>query len=103
VFVGSRRIAISKRTGLGNGSESGEVAQVTFYHPDPVGTNSVTSVLTSTGHSVSRAYLDPFGEKQAGGDPDPRHLFTDQERDAETGLDYFGAQDTGGGDDLLPC
>jgi RHS repeat-associated protein len=40
---------------------------------------------------VSRAYLDPFGDKQAGSG-EPRHLFTDQERDAETGLDYFGAR-----------
>jgi RHS repeat-associated protein len=92
VFVGSRRIATSTRTGLGHGVESGAVTEVRFYHPDPVGTNSISSVLSASGHSVARAWLEPFGEKQAGSDPDPRHLFTDQERDAETGLDYFGAR-----------
>jgi RHS repeat-associated protein len=94
LFVGNRRVATSKRTGLGNtgGALTGSIASVTTYHSDQVGTNSVTTLSTSSAQTVSKTFLDPFGEKKSGTGTDPRYLFTDQERDAESGLDYFGAR-----------
>jgi RHS repeat-associated protein len=94
LFVGSRRVATSKRTGLGNtgGALTGSIASVTTYHSDQVGTNSVTTISTTSAQTVSKTYLDPFGEKKSGTGTEPRYLFTDQERDAESGLDYFGAR-----------
>jgi RHS repeat-associated protein len=92
LFVGSRRVATSKRNGLGN-TATASIASVTTYHGDQVGTNSVTVTSTAASpQAVSRTYLDPFGEKKSGTGTEPRYLFTDQERDAESGLDYFGAR-----------
>jgi RHS repeat-associated protein len=92
LFVGGRRVATSERTGFGNGVLPESLLSVTTYHPDQVGTNTVTVRTTATGQTVSTTVLDPFGQKKSGAGPEPRHLFTDQERDAETGLDYFGAR-----------
>ena len=65
---------------------------MTSYHADPVGTNTLVVATSSSGQTVSRAALEPFGRKLAGTGTSPRHLFTDQERDTETGLDDFGAR-----------
>jgi RHS repeat-associated protein len=92
LFVGGRRVATSRRTGLGNAVHSGAIESVTSYHADQVGTNVLTVKSTSTGQLVSRAVTEPFGQKLATSDTAPRYLFTDQERDAETGLDDFGAR-----------
>ncbi|HVN30809.1 MAG TPA: RHS repeat-associated core domain-containing protein, partial [Thermoanaerobaculaceae bacterium] len=92
LFIGGRRVATSERSGLGNGVLPESLLSVTTYHPDQVGTNTVTTRTTATSQTVSKTILDPFGQKRTGTGSDPRHLFTDQERDAETGLDYFGAR-----------
>ena len=85
LFVGGRRVATSRRTGLGNGSRSGAVESVTSYHPDHVGTNVLAVKSTSSGQTLTRVALEPFGRKLDGaGASLPRHLFTDQERDGET-------------------
>ena len=63
---------------------------VEYYHLDAVG--SVRAVTDATGAVVRRYDYRPFGEGDgvsAGADP---LRFTGKERDAETGLDYFGAR-----------
>jgi RHS repeat-associated protein len=84
-------VATAKRNGLGN-TATASIASVTTYHSDQVGTNSVTTVSTASTQTVSKTFLDPFGEKKSSTGTEPRYLFTDQERDAESGLDYFGAR-----------
>jgi RHS repeat-associated protein len=91
-FLGGRRVATSKRTGLGIEQTPPSVSEVTTYHPDQVGTNTVTTTSTASSQTVSKTFLDPFGAKQSGTGTEPRHLFTGQERDAQTGLDYFHAR-----------
>ena len=60
-----------------------------FLHRDHWGS---TRLVTALDQSVSDNldYL-PFGE-QIAGDTGTTHKFTGKERDAETGLDYFGAR-----------
>src|SRR5262245_10085110 len=73
-------------------------ASIEYYHLDALG--SVRVVTNEAGQVVERHDLLPFGEEcvtgecasnpQAGaGQP---KKFTGKERDAETGLDYFGAR-----------
>jgi len=63
-----------------------------YYHSDHVGSN--TLVTRSDGSTVQESILDPFGEllHQPLTSASNAYLFTDQERDGETGLDYFGAR-----------
>jgi RHS repeat-associated protein len=58
----------------------------------------MTSTTAST-QWIQETYMDPFGgllhmvdENGQGVSSASDHLFTDQERDGETGLDYFGAR-----------
>ena len=95
-FVGGRRVATSKRDGLGNGTLA-PVDSIQFYHPDHVGSNTV--ITSGSGQVLQETYLDPFGATQTmvngSGQPTATntvYLFTDQESDAETGLQYFGAR-----------
>ena len=63
---------------------------VSYYHVDAVG--SVRAVTDHNGGVVARYEYFPFGEADgtlAGRDP---HRFASQERDAESGMDYFGAR-----------
>jgi RHS repeat-associated protein len=64
---------------------------VEYYHVDAVG--SVRAVTDQSGNVVRRHDYFPFGdgpvEVTAGAEP---LRFTGKERDAETGLDYFGAR-----------
>jgi RHS repeat-associated protein len=64
---------------------------VEYYHLDAVGSVRVTT--NASGQVVRRHEFLPFGEEWQPAVPpgDPR-LFTGQERDPETGLDYFGAR-----------
>ena len=66
LFVGGRRVATSQRTGLGNASKSGAIESVTSYHPDQVGTNVLVVKTQSTGQTLSRSVLEPFGTKSGG-------------------------------------
>lgn len=64
---------------------------VEYYHLDAVG--SVRAVTNQSGQVVRRHDYFPFGDGSDGTTPgkDP-HRFAGQERDPETGLDYFGAR-----------
>lgn len=65
---------------------------VDYYHVDAVG--SVRAVTDASG-AVTRTYdYSPFGELESGtcGQLEDAQLFTGQERDKETCLDYFGAR-----------
>ena len=62
------------------------------HHLDALG--SVRAVTDANGAVVRRHDFKPFGEEYASGQVDlgDRKLFTGQERDHETALDYFGAR-----------
>ncbi len=63
---------------------------VVYYHTDAIG--SVRVVTDDTGAVIARYDYLPFGERW---DPQPSpdvRQFAGKERDAETGLDYFGAR-----------
>jgi RHS repeat-associated protein len=65
--------------------------RVEYYHLDALG--SVRVVTNASGQVLRRHDYRPFGEEVSPSHPSPeRKLFTGQERDAETGLDYFGAR-----------
>ena len=71
------------------------VAQTTqvveYYHTDALG--SVRAVTNQQGQVIRRHDFLPFGEElQPTAPPPDKPLFTGKERDAETGLDYFGAR-----------
>jgi len=67
----------------------GEVVE--YYHLDALG--SVRVVTNQAGAVVRRHDFKPFGEEVNVTFPNPdRKLFTGQERDQETALDYFGAR-----------
>ncbi len=64
---------------------------VEYYHLDAVG--SVRAVTDQSGQVVRRHDYFPFGDGSDGTAAGADHLrFTGKERDAETGLDYFGAR-----------
>jgi RHS repeat-associated protein len=64
---------------------------IEYYHLDALG--SVRVVTDQTGAVLRRHDFKPFGEEINVSFPNPdRKLFTGQERDSETGLDYFGAR-----------
>jgi len=78
-------------------SHAGEVVE--YYHLDAIG--NVRAVTNAAGQVVERHDYLPFGEEWCPGPPagvcgpvtpgQPKR-FTGKERDAETGLDYFGAR-----------
>ena len=64
---------------------------VEYYHLDVIG--SVRAVTDSDGNVIARHDFRPFGEELSPQNPPrDRKLFTGQERDFETGLDYFYAR-----------
>jgi len=64
---------------------------VEYYHTDAL--SSVRAVTNQQGQVIRRHDFRPFGEElQATVPPPDKPLFTGKERDAETGLDYFGAR-----------
>jgi RHS repeat-associated protein len=86
-----RRVIWTLLVLLSAGSAAAQsVPTIEYYHTDAVG--SVRAVTDQTGAVVRRHDYFPFGEEfaaQPGSDP---RRFTGKERDAETGLDYFGAR-----------
>jgi RHS repeat-associated protein len=68
-----------------------QAVTVEYYSLDALG--SVRVVTGANGQVLQRHDYQPFGEEYnpPTGQPDKR-LFTGKERDAETGLDYFGAR-----------
>jgi RHS repeat-associated protein len=64
---------------------------VEYYHLDALG--SVRAVTNDQGAVIARHDFLPFGEEVAPQNPaKDRKLFTGQERDFETGMDYFTAR-----------
>jgi RHS repeat-associated protein len=74
---------------------SGPSARAIFIHGDWLGTERARSLYNGTPYQTCTNL--PFGDQQncptfdGYGDPSPLH-FTGKERDAESGLDYFGAR-----------
>ena len=63
---------------------------VEYYHTDAIG--NVRAITDASGSVIERHDYQPYGEEwlpQGGTQP---LRFTGKERDAETGLDYFGAR-----------
>lgn len=74
---------------------AGADAVIVFYHPDNLGS---TNVLTDeAGVVVSETVYYPYGMPRheyatTPSLPDPNYRFSDRERDAESGMQYFGAR-----------
>lgn len=67
--------------------------EVMYYHTDAIG--SVRMTTDATGAVVARYDYAPFGEEWPQQPPTPNpdvRQYVGKERDAETGLDYFGAR-----------
>lgn len=60
-----------------------------FYHSDHLGSTNV--ITNSSGQVVEKTKYYPFGEVRVGG-TQSKFLFTGEEKDAETGLYYYGAR-----------
>jgi RHS repeat-associated protein len=89
VYAGGQLVATYKNDGLAGQAVS---AGVHFHLADWLGTNRVQ--LTSGGQSEETCQSLPFGDAlNCNGVADAtEHHFTGKERDAESGLDYFGAR-----------
>ena len=75
--------------GVASGQATGTVVE--YYHLDALG--SVRAVTFSDNRAPRYHDYTPFGEEINVTFPKPdRKLFTGQERDSETALDYFGAR-----------
>jgi len=95
---GRRRMAVSlSRVGVAAGlvlvlsapAQSGQIVE--YYHLDALG--SVRVVTDQAGQVIARHDFLPFGEEWSPpANAKEKKLFTGHERDAETGLDYFGAR-----------
>ncbi len=86
LLVASLGIAIAAPAG----AQTGPAGTVRYYHADATG--SIRAVTDAQGDVVTRHDYFPFGDEPAGA-PDPGALrYTGHERDAESGMDYFGAR-----------
>lgn len=97
----SNLTAVSETVNAGSGAV-GAVPNTRFYLADQVGTTQME--LSSGGWPVWQGWFTPFGQEIVGGGTqtvlgnvpsdgtDNRYKFTGKERDAESGLDYFGAR-----------
>jgi RHS repeat-associated protein len=75
-------------------SFSAPAGSVAYYHTDALGSvRAVTQMINGQVQVVSRHDFMPFGEEvNPPNPPTEKRLFTGQERDFETGLDYFNAR-----------
>lgn len=60
-----------------------------YYHNDHLGSNSVST--DQNGAQVEKTSYEPYGEVKSGG-TQAKFQYTGQEKDAETGLNYYGAR-----------
>ena len=67
-----------------------QASTIEYHHLDSLG--SVRAVTNEAGHVVSRHDFLPFGQEWTLPTSREKKLFTGQEHDPETGLDYFGAR-----------
>ena len=63
-------------------------SKISFYHPDHLGSTSITT--NSTGNLIEETTYEPFGKIISGGND--RYDYTGKETDIGTGLDYYGAR-----------
>lgn len=83
IFAGGRRLAMASSTNATSPSTTTD-----YYHGDQIGSSRI--ITNGSGAVISTYIYTPFGQ---GPTPDENHyLFTGKERDAESGLDYFGAR-----------
>ena len=87
VLDGRRRIAIVRAGAPFAGDGSPDVQ---YHFDDHLGSSEV--VADATGSWVSREEYLPYGETSFGSFSQKRYRFTGKERDAESGLYYFGAR-----------
>lgn len=81
VFFAGKRVA---RRDLPSGA-------VSYYFSDHL--NSTSIVTDAQGNIKNESDFDPWGQERAFASSDSNHYkFTGQERDSESGLDYFGAR-----------
>jgi len=95
LFAGTKRVATIERSGIGTAAAAGTFTDLKYYLANHVGSN--TLVLNYQGGVEEEIVLSPFGEQlnvpSGGSAPgSTRYVFTDQYRDTESGLDYFGAR-----------
>jgi RHS repeat-associated protein len=83
IFEGGKRIAKDSST---------NASGVQFYHDDQIGSARV--MTDGVGTKISDCTFNPFGEQiVCSPDNSSNHYrFAEKERDAESGLDYFGAR-----------
>ena len=62
---------------------------ITYYHNDHLGSNSV--LTNQSGQVVEKTSYEPYGEVKAGGTKS-KWGYTGQEKDSETGLNYYDAR-----------
>jgi RHS repeat-associated protein len=88
IFAGGKRIA---RVPVG-ASVSADWANTEFYHADHLG--SATLMTNVGGTIVANSFTTylPFGQEWNPQTTTNHYKFTSKERDAESGLDYFGAR-----------
>lgn len=67
-----------------------QTIEIEYYHLDALG--SVRAVTNQSGAVIERHDYLPFGEEVSPPAGAQSRQFTGQERDAETGMDYFGAR-----------
>jgi len=86
-----RAILIAMLLVLALGFSAGAADQVFFYHTDAAGTPM--AMTDESGAVVWRAVYMPFGEENSiAGSAANNKRFAGKEKDAETGLSYFGAR-----------
>ncbi|MGO8926297.1 MAG: SpvB/TcaC N-terminal domain-containing protein [Limisphaerales bacterium] len=74
-------------------STSSVASAIRYYHQDHLGSSSV--LTDGTGNSSEEIAYLPFGQPRSGFEPSgvrENYLFTEKEKDAESGLDYFEAR-----------
>jgi RHS repeat-associated protein len=69
---------------------AGPAGTVRYYHADAVG--SIRAVTDANGQVVARHDYFAFGDEPANAPNPAAQRFTGQERDRESGMDYFGAR-----------
>jgi len=69
---------------------AGGASTLNYYLDDHLGTTQVE--LSSDGHVTWQGQFTPFGAELPDGSTTMHYKFTGKERDAESGLDYFGAR-----------
>ena len=103
IYTGQTSIGLTYFGSAGATKTTGKVGQINnvsspgwapgdviYYYGDQIG--SATLLASVDGWPVSSDTFYPFGQEQAANSNSDHYKFTGKERDAESGLDYFGAR-----------